>query len=52
MAYINVFDWKCEQVSEWLKGKQEVNFKISKLMPKNYLQRNRNYEPKIFVSFF
>lgn len=22
MAYINVNDWKCEQVIEWIKGKQ------------------------------
>lgn len=21
MAYINVSEWKCEQVTEWLKGK-------------------------------
>jgi hypothetical protein len=25
MAYINVFEWKCEQVTEWLKGKHKDN---------------------------
>lgn len=25
MAYINVHDWKCEQVTEWLKGQHGVS---------------------------
>lgn len=28
MAYINVFEWKCEQVTEWLKGKHKIVVKI------------------------
>lgn len=54
MAYINVHDWKCEQVTEWLKGQHGVKvinhqfqakisfFKGIEFINKNYLSAFSN----------
>lgn len=32
MAYINVYDWKSDQVIEWLKGElKEISYKMRKV---------------------
>lgn len=37
MAYINVMEWRCEQVTEWLKGKHKgMAKKTSKITLKSH----------------